>query len=62
MSFTFRSVRHWACAAAFHSQMLVHLAALEKKQEAPAAKAALQQYREDLTQIIPAYRFGRALY
>lgn len=51
-----RSVRHWASAAAFHSQMLVHLAALEGKQESPAAKAALQQYREDLMQIIPAYR------
>lgn len=53
---TLRSLRHWACAAAFHTEMLVHLAALEGKQESLAAKAALQQYREDLMQIIPAYR------
>lgn len=56
MAVTLRSVRHWASAAAFHGQMLVHLAALEGKQESPAAKAALQQYREDLMQITPAYR------
>lgn len=53
---TLRFLRHWACAAAFHAEMLVHLAALEGKQESLAAKAALQQYREDLMQIIPAYR------
>lgn len=61
VSVTLRSVRHWACAAAFHSQMLIHLAALEGKQESPAAKAALQQYSEDLMQIIPAYRLNQVL-
>lgn len=61
MCVTLRSVRHWACAASFHSQMLVHLAALEGKQEPLAAKAALEQYREDLMQIIPAYRLNQVL-
>ncbi|XP_070833810.1 uncharacterized protein [Chaetodon trifascialis] len=51
-----RSLRHWASGAAFNTQMLVHLAALEGKAEPLAARAALEQYKEDLTQIIPAYR------
>ncbi|XP_022608695.1 uncharacterized protein LOC111227463 isoform X1 [Seriola dumerili] len=51
-----RSLRHWASAAAFHTQMLIHLAALEGLVEPLAARAALEQYKEDLTQIIPAYR------
>ncbi|XP_074503266.1 uncharacterized protein LOC141774472 [Sebastes fasciatus] len=51
-----RSLRHWASGAAFHTQMLVHLAGLEGQAEPLAARAALEQYKEDLTQIIPAYR------
>nr|XP_019942602.1 PREDICTED: uncharacterized protein LOC109629342 isoform X1 [Paralichthys olivaceus]XP_019942611.1 PREDICTED: uncharacterized protein LOC109629342 isoform X1 [Paralichthys olivaceus]XP_019942619.1 PREDICTED: uncharacterized protein LOC109629342 isoform X1 [Paralichthys olivaceus] len=51
-----RSLRHWASGAAFHTQMLVHLAGLECQVEPRAARAALEQYKEDLTQIIPAYR------
>ncbi|XP_041803954.1 uncharacterized protein LOC121614209 isoform X2 [Chelmon rostratus] len=51
-----RSLRHWASGAAFNTQMLVHLARLEGKAEPLAARAALEQYKEDLTQIIPAYR------
>ncbi|XP_072246435.1 uncharacterized protein [Leuresthes tenuis] len=51
-----RSLRHWASGAAFHTQMLVHLACLEGKAEPLSARAALEQYKEDLTQIIPAYR------
>ncbi|XP_034407503.1 DEAD-box ATP-dependent RNA helicase 52A-like [Cyclopterus lumpus] len=51
-----RSLRHWASGAAFHTQVLVHLAGLEGRTGQVAAAAALQQYREDLTQIIPAYR------
>lgn len=51
-----RSLRHWASGAAFHTQMMVHLACLEGKAEPLAARAALEQYKEDLTQIIPAYR------
>lgn len=51
-----RSLRHWASGAAFHTQMLVHLAGLEDKEEPLAAEAVLEQYKEDLTQIIPAYR------
>ncbi|XP_035462357.2 uncharacterized protein LOC118283970 isoform X1 [Scophthalmus maximus] len=51
-----RSLRHWASGAAFHTQMLVHLAGLEGRVEPLAARAALEQYKEDLTQIIPAYR------
>ncbi|KAL3050618.1 hypothetical protein OYC64_012608 [Pagothenia borchgrevinki] len=51
-----RSLRHWASGAAFHTQMLVHLAGLEGQAEPRAARAALEQYKEDLTQIIPAYR------
>ncbi|XP_068183720.1 uncharacterized protein [Antennarius striatus] len=50
------SLRHWASGAAFHAQMLLHLADLEGKEEPLTAKAALEQYKEDLTQIIPAYR------
>ncbi|KAM7408386.1 hypothetical protein PAMA_002213 [Pampus argenteus] len=51
-----RSLRHWASGAAFHTQMLVQLAGLEDKAEPLAARAALEQYKDDLTQIIPAYR------
>ncbi|XP_034464309.1 uncharacterized protein LOC117775341 [Hippoglossus hippoglossus] len=51
-----RSLRHWASGAAFHTQMLVQLAGLEGRVEPRAARAALEQYKEDLTQIIPAYR------
>ncbi|XP_078144760.1 uncharacterized protein LOC139928602 [Centroberyx gerrardi] len=51
-----RSVRQWASGAAFHTQMLVHLAGLEGQAEPLAARAALEQYQEDLTHIIPAYR------
>ncbi|XP_010741489.3 uncharacterized protein LOC104928834 isoform X1 [Larimichthys crocea] len=51
-----RCLRHWASGAAFNTQMLVHLAGLEGKAEPLAARAALEQYKEDLTQIIPAYR------
>ncbi|XP_030604179.1 uncharacterized protein LOC115793372 [Archocentrus centrarchus] len=51
-----RSLRHWASGASFHTQMLVHLARLEGKAEPLSARAALQQYKEDVTQIIPAYR------
>ena len=51
-----RSLRHWASGAAFNAQMLVHLAALEGKAEPFPARAALQQYKEDLAQIIPVYR------
>ncbi|XP_069000384.1 uncharacterized protein [Embiotoca jacksoni] len=51
-----RSLRHWASGAAFHTQMLFHLAGLEGKVEPLAARAALEQYKEDLAQIIPAYR------
>ncbi|KAM9848163.1 uncharacterized protein ACBR49_009445 isoform 1-T2 [Aulostomus maculatus] len=51
-----RSLRHWASGAAFHTQMLVHLAALEGRTEPLAARAALQQYTEDLAHIVPVYR------
>ncbi|KAM6922923.1 uncharacterized protein PEZ65_011224 isoform 2-T2 [Lycodopsis pacificus] len=51
-----RSLRHWASGAAFHTHMLVHLAGLEGRTEPLDATAALEQYKEDLTQIIPAYR------
>ncbi|XP_076017951.1 uncharacterized protein LOC143009771 isoform X2 [Genypterus blacodes] len=51
-----RSLRQWASGAAFHAQMLVHLAGLEGQAEPLAARAALDQYRDDLTQILPAYR------
>ncbi|XP_074532137.1 uncharacterized protein LOC141795220 [Halichoeres trimaculatus] len=51
-----RSLRHWASGAAFHTQMLVHLACFEGQIEPLSARAALQQYKEDLTQIIPVYR------
>ncbi|KAM9345367.1 uncharacterized protein ABDE67_014233 [Symphorus nematophorus] len=51
-----RSLRHWASGAAFNTQMLFHLACFEGKAEPLAARAALEQYKEDLAQIIPAYR------
>ncbi|XP_038156502.1 uncharacterized protein LOC119793397 isoform X1 [Cyprinodon tularosa] len=51
-----RSLRHWACGAAFHTQMLVHLACFEDKPEPLSARAALDQYREDFKQIRAAYR------
>ncbi|TNM99485.1 hypothetical protein fugu_012518 [Takifugu bimaculatus] len=51
-----RSLKHWASGAAFNVQMLVHLSALQGQAEPLAAKAALEQYKEDLAQIIPAYR------
>ncbi|XP_068597640.1 uncharacterized protein [Brachionichthys hirsutus] len=55
-----RSLRHWASGAAFHAQMLVQLADLEGKEEPLTAKAALEQYKEDLTQIAPAYRLYKS--
>lgn len=55
-----RCVRQWASAAAFHTQMLVHLAALEGQTEPLAARAAVRQYKEDLEQIIPIYRKYKA--
>ncbi|XP_045926839.1 uncharacterized protein LOC123984158 isoform X2 [Micropterus dolomieu] len=51
-----RSLRHWASGAAFDTQVLGHLAGLEGQAEPLAARAALEQYKEDLAQIIPAYR------
>ncbi|XP_015251426.1 PREDICTED: uncharacterized protein LOC107098318 isoform X2 [Cyprinodon variegatus] len=51
-----RSLRHWACGAAFHTQMLVHLACFEDKPEPLSARAALDQYRGDFKQIRAAYR------
>ncbi|XP_043992215.1 uncharacterized protein LOC122842432 isoform X2 [Gambusia affinis] len=55
-----RSLRHWACGAAFHTQMLVHLACFEDKAEPLSARAAMDQYLEDLKQIIAAYRCYKA--
>ncbi|XP_070697373.1 uncharacterized protein [Pempheris klunzingeri] len=51
-----RSLRHWASGAAFHIHMMVHLASLEGQAEPLAARAALEQYKEDVAQIIPVYR------
>lgn len=55
-----KSLRQWASGAAFHSQMLVHLAGLEGQTEPLAARAAVRQYREDLEQILPVYRKYKA--
>nr|XP_020457412.1 uncharacterized protein LOC109961131 isoform X2 [Monopterus albus] len=55
-----RSVRHWASAAAFHTQMLMHLAVLDGHVEPLAARTALEQYKEDLIQIIPSYRYYKS--
>lgn len=55
-----RSLRQWASGAAFHTQMLVHLAGLQGQTEPLAARAAVTQYREDLEQIIPVYRKYKA--
>ncbi|KAJ0066949.1 hypothetical protein NL108_006194 [Boleophthalmus pectinirostris] len=55
-----RSLRQWASGAAFHTQMLVHLAGLDGQMEPLAAMGALSQYREDLEQIIPVYRKYKA--
>ncbi|CAL1577929.1 unnamed protein product [Knipowitschia caucasica] len=55
-----RSFRQWASGAAFHTQMLVHLAGLEGQIEPQAARGALSQYREDLELIIPVYRKYKA--
>ncbi|KAK7902115.1 hypothetical protein WMY93_018884 [Mugilogobius chulae] len=52
--------RQWASGAAFHTQMLVHLAGLEGQMEPLAARGALLQYTEDLQQIIPVYRKYKA--
>ncbi|PWA14038.1 hypothetical protein CCH79_00015823, partial [Gambusia affinis] len=54
------SLRHWACGAAFHTQMLVHLACFEDKAEPLSARAAMDQYLEDLKQIKAAYRCYKA--
>ncbi|XP_072293554.1 uncharacterized protein [Eucyclogobius newberryi] len=55
-----KSFRQWASGAAFHTQMLVHLAGLEGQMEPLAARGALTQYREDLEQIISVYRKFKA--
>ncbi|XP_054655610.1 uncharacterized protein LOC129194417 [Dunckerocampus dactyliophorus] len=51
-----RSLRFWASGAAFHTQMLVHLAGMEGREEPLAARAVLEQYKEDLAQIVPSFR------
>ncbi|KAM6956641.1 uncharacterized protein FYW47_012594 [Aplochiton taeniatus] len=51
-----RGLRQWASAALFHTQMLVHLAGLEGSGKPLAAQAALEQYEEDVRELIPAYR------
>ncbi|XP_037127935.1 uncharacterized protein LOC119134872 isoform X2 [Syngnathus acus] len=51
-----QSLRFWASGAAFHTQMLIHLAVLEGLGEPLSARAVLDQYKEDLAQILPAYR------
>ena len=52
-----RTLRQWASGALFHTQMLVQLAELEGRTEKLAAKAVLEQYQEDLNEIIYAYRY-----
>ncbi|XP_077352426.1 uncharacterized protein LOC144001752 isoform X2 [Festucalex cinctus] len=51
-----QSLRFWASGSAFHTQMLIHLAVLEGREEPLSARAVLQQYKEDLVQITSAYR------
>ncbi|XP_019743647.1 uncharacterized protein LOC109526663 [Hippocampus comes] len=51
-----QSLRFWASGAAFHTQMLIHLAVLEGRDEPLSARAVLEQYKEDLAQMVPAYR------
>ncbi|XP_049592886.1 uncharacterized protein [Syngnathus scovelli] len=51
-----QSLRFWASGAAFHTQMLINLADLEGLGEPLSARAVLDQYKEDLAQILPAYR------
>ena len=51
-----RGLKHWASGAALHIHMLVHLAGLEQKGEPLAALAALEQYHQDMEDLIPAYR------
>ncbi|XP_067092582.1 uncharacterized protein [Osmerus mordax] len=55
-----RGLKHWASGAALHTHMLVHLAGLEQKGEPLAALAALEQYHEDMEDLIPAYRRYKA--
>ncbi|XP_077438618.1 uncharacterized protein LOC144061758 [Vanacampus margaritifer] len=51
-----QSFRFWASGAAFHTQMLIHLAVLERREEPLSARAVLEQYKEDLAQIVSTYR------
>ncbi|XP_056148119.1 uncharacterized protein LOC130123028 [Lampris incognitus] len=51
-----RCLRQWASGAAFHTHMLLQLAALERQAEPMAARTVLQQYQQDLAQLTPAYR------
>lgn len=55
-----RALKQWASGAALHTHMLVHLAGLEQRGEPLPALAALEQYQEDMEELIPAYRRYKA--
>ncbi|XP_064173365.1 uncharacterized protein LOC135244758 [Anguilla rostrata] len=50
-----RTLKHWVNGAAFHVQMLIHLARLGQQSDGPA-RAAIAAYREDLRELLLAYR------
>ncbi|KAJ8248556.1 hypothetical protein GJAV_G00243260 [Gymnothorax javanicus] len=50
-----RTLKGWVNGAAFHVQMLIHLARLSQEDSGPA-RAAICTYQEDLRQLLPAYR------
>ncbi|KAJ8361601.1 hypothetical protein SKAU_G00181260 [Synaphobranchus kaupii] len=54
-----RTLKHWVNGAAFHVQMLIHLARLGRLSEGPA-RAAIASYQEDLRELLPAYRKYKA--
>ncbi|KAJ8250508.1 hypothetical protein COCON_G00224300 [Conger conger] len=54
-----RTLKHWVNGAAFHVQMLIHLACLGQQSEGPA-RVAITSYQEDLREVLPAYRRYKA--
>ncbi|KAJ8013849.1 hypothetical protein DPEC_G00034080 [Dallia pectoralis] len=55
-----KGLKHWASGAAFHTQMLLHLARLEERSDPLVIQAAMDQYQEDFREILPAYKHYKA--
>ncbi|XP_036402973.1 uncharacterized protein LOC118790201 [Megalops cyprinoides] len=54
-----RTLKYWVNGVAFHVQMLIHLARLDR-QGGEAVRAAISTYQEDLLELLPKYQQYKA--